>query len=118
MHSRGVIDAAQYAAGRHYQRAWEQAEIGSIRAIDPTKEPVDGKGPTCQMFTDRQKEAFQELQRASLILGFEGDCIVREVLCQRSQIAAVALRHGRPKKFMGQRFRECLEALAKLWSYA
>jgi hypothetical protein len=119
MHSRGVIDAAQYAAGRHWQRAWEDSEIGAVRAVDTTREPVDGCGAMHSPFSDKQRDAFKELQMASVVLGFEGDMIVREVLGnQRMPIAAVAQRHGRPKKFMGQRFRECLEALAKLWSYA
>ena len=39
LHARRFIDAAQYAAGRHWQQCWEDSEIGAIRAIDTTKEP-------------------------------------------------------------------------------
>jgi hypothetical protein len=118
MHSRRFIDDAQFAAGRHWQQCWEDSEIGQVRAIDTTKEPVDGGGASCTPFTDKQREAFRELQLASVVLGYEGDMIIREVLAQRMSLKDVGLKHHRPKKFIGQRFRECLESMAKLWSYA
>jgi hypothetical protein len=117
MRARGFIDDAQFAAGRHWQQCWEDAQIGQIRAVDTTKEPVQG-GPTCTPFTDKQREAFRELQLASVILGYEGDMIIREVLAQRMSLKDVGLKHHRPKKYIGMRFREALESMAKLWSYA
>lgn len=116
MHARGQIDTAQLSAGRIWQRHWEDAAIGSIRAINPMKEPVDGSGPPPVPFTDRQREAMDELRMAAVALGQEGDRIVRLVLVDRLQITELAIRVGRPKKYMGQRFRECLETLARLWS--
>src|ERR1700760_3482336 len=41
LHNHRQIDKAQYLAGRRYQRDWEIAERGA-RAIDPTRERVDG----------------------------------------------------------------------------
>src|SRR6516164_11558901 len=41
LHSHGQIDEAQFKAGRAYQGDYERAERGA-RAIDPTKENVDG----------------------------------------------------------------------------
>jgi hypothetical protein len=118
MHARRFIDAAQYAAGRHWQQCWEDSEIGAIRAIDTTKEPVDGTGPPRAPFTDKQREAFRELQMAALVLGYEGDRIIREVLAERMSLMMVSIRHHRPKKYIGMRFREALESMAKLWNYA
>jgi hypothetical protein len=119
MMARRFIDSAQFAAGRHWQQCYEDSEIGAVRAIDPTKEPVQGgKGPSCMPFTDKQRDAFRELQRASVVLGYEGDRIIREVLASRCQLSAVALKHRRSKKYIGRRFKECLETMAKLWSYA
>jgi hypothetical protein len=114
----GYIDAAQYCAGRHWQQCWYDSEIGSVHAVDTTKEPVDGKGPTRPPFTDKQRKALEQLQRAAVILGFEGDRIVREILADRMSLQMVSDRHHRPKKYIGQRFREALESMAKLWSYA
>ena len=118
MFARRFIDSAQFAAGRHWQQCWEAAQIGQIRAVDTTKEPVDGKGPACTPFTDKQREAFRELQLASVVLGYEGDCIIREVLAGRLSLKDVGIKHHRPKKYIGMRFREALESMAKLWSYA
>jgi hypothetical protein len=42
MHSRGHIDAPQYTSGRLWQFYRERSEVGNIRAIDPTREAVDG----------------------------------------------------------------------------
>jgi hypothetical protein len=118
LHARGSIDTAQLAAGRVWQRHWENAQIGSVRAIDPTKEPVDGKGPPPAPFTDRQRMAFKELSKAALMLGYEGDRIVRAILGERETLLAVAIRHHRSKKYIGQRFRECLETMARMWMLA
>src|SRR3974390_2897019 len=51
LRARRFIDEAQFVAGRHWQQCWEDSEIGQVRAIDTTKEPVDGgKGPSCPPF--------------------------------------------------------------------
>ena len=115
MFARGQIDMAQLSAGRIWQRHWEDAAIGSIRAIDPTKEPVDGKGPPPMPFTDKQREAVLELRTCGVALGYTGDRIVRMVLADRMQIIQVAGLLKQPKKYIGQRFRECLETMARLW---
>src|SRR3979411_1363434 len=47
LHSRRQIDEAQYQGGRAFQSDWEKAERGP-RAVDPTREYVDGgqaRGP-------------------------------------------------------------------------
>jgi hypothetical protein len=41
MKTRGQIDHCDYVAGRHWEAAWENAEIGGVRAIDPGREAVD-----------------------------------------------------------------------------
>lgn len=118
MFSRGSIDLAQMSAGRKWQQHWEDAEIGAVRAIDPTKEPVDGKGPPPAPFTERKRLAMLELRQVSIVLGWEGNRIVNEILGDRLGLFIVAERHNKPKKYMGQRFRECLETMAKMWMLA
>ena len=118
MLARGFIDQAQYSAGREWQRNWEEAAVGALKSIDPTREPVDGKGANPGPFTDRQRMAFQELRVVQITLGYEGDSLVRDILGERMQLQQVADRRGRPKKYIGQRFRECLETMAKIWSLA
>jgi hypothetical protein len=118
MLARKQIDLAQHEAGREWQRYWEDAAIGSVRAIDPTKEPVDGKGPVHVPFSDLQRKAMLKLREVALVLGYEGDRLVRDILGDRVQLADAAARRGRSKKYIGQRFRECLETMAKLMGYA
>jgi hypothetical protein len=118
MLARGQIDLAQFEAGREWQRHWEDAQIGAVKAIDPTREPVDGKGPARSPYTEKQHKAMQELTTVQVLLGFEGTHLVREILGERLSLEVVANRHGRPKKYIGQRFKECLETLAKMWGFA
>lgn len=118
LYSRGAIDTAQLSAGRTWQRHWEDAAIGAIRSIDPTKEPVDGRGPPVAPFTDKQRKACIALREAAVMLGYEGDRIVRAILGERASLAEVAIRHRRSKKYIGLRFREALETMAKLWMLA
>jgi hypothetical protein len=118
MLARGQIDLAQFNAGRDWQRYWENAAVGAIRAIDPTKEPVDGKGAAPEALTDRQRDAIEELRVVGITLGFEGDRLVRDILGDRISLQESAERRGRSRKYIGQRFREVLETLAKRWGYA
>ncbi len=118
LYARGAIDMAQLSAGRVWQRYWENAAIGAVRGIDPTKEPVDGKGPPPAPFTDKQRKACIALREAAVMLGYEGDRITRAVLGERATLHEVAQRHRRSKKYIGLRFRDCLETMARLWMLA
>jgi hypothetical protein len=121
LHSSGQIDEAQYQAGRHWQRAYELSEVGGARAIDPTKEAVDG-GRIPEMLTDAQLRAFKDLDQARKVLGMVGERVVTCVLGERQSLTKVADRWGlsteRERRYIGMRLNECLEELAKLWGYA
>lgn len=121
MHDAGHVDEAQLHAGRRWQRAYELAEVGGATAIDPTREAVDG-GRIPEPFTDEQREAVGELAKASRALGLEGESIVRDILGRRYTVSVAAAARGLisepEKKYIGRRFRECLETLAVLYGYA
>ncbi len=121
MAARNQIDAAQLAAGREWQRHHENSEVGSIRAIDPTKEAVDG-GRLPDPITQKQIGAFYQLHEAKMALGREGDGLVRDILGARMSIRLAAEARGchgdLEIKYIGRRFRECLETLAVLWGFA
>jgi hypothetical protein len=68
MKSKGQIDDCDYVAGRHWQAAWENAEIGGVRAIDPTREAVDGGGLP-ELLTNTQRRAVQDLKAGREALG-------------------------------------------------
>lgn len=121
LHARNQIDDAMLAAGRQWQRHHELSEIGGIKAIDPGKEAVDG-GKFPEPITDKQMDAFRELQRADWELGKDGRLLVRCILGDRKTIAQAAILCGKGDqlgiKFTSRRFKECLESLAVLWGYA
>lgn len=116
MHARHQIDEAQYSAGRAYQRLCEMAEIVAIKAMDPTKEPVDGGGVIFDPVTDRQIKAAKKLAALSRILGLEGEAICRAVLCRGIPVERLAIVFGtagaHEARYLGRRFRGILESLA------
>ena len=118
LYARRAIDTAQMSAARIWQGHWEAAHGCVVRAIDPTREPVDGHGAAADAFSDRQRDAVLELRAVSVVLGWEGDRIVRLVLADRLTIIELSERIHRPAKYSGLRFRECLETMAKRWSLA
>lgn len=122
MLARGQIDQAQFEAGRLWQKYREQSEVGGIRAIDTTREPVDGGGAYPEPITDAQRKAVMQLKAADGKLGERGREIIEMVLWHRysiTQVAAAYATHTRKGvEYQGARFRECLEALAKLWGFA
>lgn len=71
----GGIDEAQYLAGRCWRALYERAEIGSVQALDTSKEPVDGGGIRGEMITDGQRRAIKQLRLAeeAVIASVKGD---------------------------------------------
>ncbi len=78
LHSHHQLDEAQYRGGRAFQDDWEKAERGP-RAVDPTREYVDG-GRAREPITERQRKAVLRLNRAERELGADGSALVHEVL--------------------------------------
>lgn len=121
LHCRGQIDDAQYNAGRDMQSFYERAEVGNVKAMDTTKEPVDGGGFP-DPINESQWKARDKVLKLELALGKEGASIVRDFLAQRmfiEQIAAKRRMSGdREIRYLGRRLRECLESLAKELKYA
>jgi hypothetical protein len=59
--ARRQIDEAQYRPGRMVEEWLELSEIGSVQAIDPAKEAVDGRGQYVEAITDKQIHAMRRL---------------------------------------------------------
>jgi hypothetical protein len=121
MHGKGQIDQCDYVAGRHWQAAWENAEIGGVQALDPTREAVDG-GAFCEPLTDIQRRAAQDLKAAREALGVEGNALICDVLGHGLSLAEAARNRAMTsetdRKYIGRRFRECLATLAVRFGYA
>jgi hypothetical protein len=116
MLSRREIDQAQFDAGRKYEALCEQCELGSVQAIDPRKEAVDG-GKGYEGITDRQIDAVRHLGEAARILGPKGESMVRFVLISRRPFSALGLSQ-RATSAARIKFFTYLEILAEFWGCA
>jgi hypothetical protein len=120
LHARSHIDEAQYQGGRAFQHDFETAERGP-RAIDPSKEAVDG-GKFPEPLTDQQRDAVVRLNRAERVLGQNGSALAHGVLIHGMTIEQIGVMRGTRSelelKYLGRRFRECLDCLALVYGFA
>lgn len=107
---------ARYSAGRIYQRLLERAEIGCVKAMDFTKEPVDGGG-FAEVLTEGQQVARRKLVMLDRALGLDGAAIMRDMLGHRMFFDQIAQKRGMSGpmelRYLARRARECLECLAQ-----
>lgn len=120
LHSHRHIDEAQYRGGRAFQNDWEKAERGP-RAVDPTREYVDG-GRAREPITEGQRKAVLRLNRVERELGADGAALVHEVLILGMSMEQVGQRRGLAAKrwndYFARRLRECLDRLALIYGFA
>lgn len=120
LHARQYIDDAQFWGGRAFQRDFEAAERGP-RAIDPGKEAVDG-GLMPEPITEAQQKAAQKLGEIYRVLGLNGSTLVHNVLIHGMTMGQILAANGTDseleRKYLGRRFRECLDCLAKIYGLA
>jgi hypothetical protein len=116
LYARRQIDDAQYRVGLMLTEFFELAEIGSIQAVDPSKEPVDGRGALVETTTESQRRASRRLAHVREILGQVGYELCRPVCAEGKQMDEIAARVASVTettiKYWGKRFRECLQTLA------
>lgn len=120
LHSHHQIDEAQYQGGRAFQHDFETAERGP-RAIDPSKEAVDG-GLMPEPITESQRKAAVRLARVHRELGQNGSALIHAVLIHGMTMEQIGVSRGMTSeaelKYLGRRFREGLDTLAVEYSFA
>ena len=120
LHTHHQIDEVQYQGGRAFQNDWERAERGP-RAVDPTREYVDG-GQMREPITESQRKAVLRLNRAERELGADGSALVHDVLVHGLTMAQIGEKRGlrtqRWKDYFARRFCECLDRLALIYGFA
>jgi hypothetical protein len=120
LHSHHQIDEAQYQGGRAFQNDWEKAERGP-RAVDPTREYVDG-GQMREPITEGQRKAVLRLNHVERELGADGSALVHDVLVHGLTMDQIGQRRGlltqRWRDYFARRFGECLDRLALIYGFA
>jgi len=115
------IDQAQYAAGRHLQGLFEAAELGAIKAMDFSKEPVDGYTAP-EMLSERQEKAIRTLRWLRGRIDAHSLALLRDVLASRMYIYQAAAARGYNGRGGISKvtvwFRESLEAAAEELGFA
>lgn len=123
MRNRNRINAAQAEAGERFRRVWERASVGRSKAIDTTKEYVDG-GLLGDPLTDDLIQASKELREISQSLGMIGASMLVLIIGQGVLIRDVARRWSdaggivsgnRAEGYISARFIEALDDLVRLW---
>jgi hypothetical protein len=119
MHAHNQIDDVQYQAGRMWQGDWETIEQGA-KAIDPSKEAVDG-GRLPEPLPERRLKASDRLADvASAIVGADDRRILHAFLALGMGIEQIWLsyfgRYGAGyAKRAGERVRGILDRLAECY---
>jgi hypothetical protein len=120
LHARHHIDEAQYHGGRAFQRDFEIAERGP-RAIDPSKEAVDG-GLMPEPITEGQWKAANQLKVVFNKLGQDRSALIHDVLIGQKSMQMVTASRGLAgeywERYFGKLFRECLDSLAEIYGFA
>ena len=120
MHAKKYIREDQYQAGREYQNYFEIAQ-GHQQACDPSQPYVD------QSFRHRGvsltlSDALASLNKANRELGQNGCALTMDVLIDGMSITQAAEKRrlvGEAElKYLGKRFRECLDCLALVYGFA
>jgi hypothetical protein len=91
MHNRGQIDDPLFMAARKLQATHRRATVGSISAIDTTKDVVDG-GKGYEGLTNDQVDAFKELKEVDKLLGPNVAFVVRAICLENLSATALAKR--------------------------
>jgi hypothetical protein len=81
LHATGRLNDVELRVGRRVQSLMEASEVGGIRTMDPTNEPVDGGGKIREPINDRQLRAMKYLNGTLYpLLGKLGKALVSAVL--------------------------------------
>lgn len=119
LHAHGQVTDVQYLAGVRYQNDFNGV-APPIRAIDTTKEKVDGGAPIDPL-PERRLAASERLDAANSALGREmgvtGIRLIRAFLIDEENLERLALsrfnRHGeRWSNYYGRMLRDALDVLA------
>jgi hypothetical protein len=91
LHTHRQIDDHQFAAARLYQRDVEMSEQDGLRAIDPTREHVDGGLPP-EPLSERQQDARKRRTGAETSMGLINAPIVYSIIVEGMTYSQILLK--------------------------
>lgn len=115
LYAREHIDHAELLAAKRIRGAWERLGGAGARAIDYTREKVDG-GAMPQTISDDHLRAARILKDAQAVLGPAGYDLTIKLACMGLWISDLSSKEVH-QKYLGMRFRECLDTLSAHWGY-
>lgn len=117
--ARGRLDGAQKAAAERYRGLYERAQLGSLQAMDPAKEKVDG-GKISETLSDRVMRAAHDLAQTNRAVGRVSAAILISIVGEGVAIGEIAknyphLSNCQASGFVTGRLIEALDALVIEW---
>jgi hypothetical protein len=103
----------QLAVARHIEQAFERSQVGGVKAMDFSREPVDGGQIARDGYHDGHKRAYETLAKARQALGADTYKLIETVLRDRHSLTDVASMTGHPYELVRERFRTALTTLAE-----
>lgn len=122
MRARDQIDEAQTVAADRFRAVFERAGLAGVKAMDTTRERVDG-GRMHGNLSDTRLDAARELSVLARELGKIGYPVCVLICGERLAIREMARRMlGRPAKkreldYYGRLLRDHLDILCVFWGY-
>ena len=120
LHARKSIDEAQYQGGRAFQHDFETIQAGP-QAVDASQPYVD-RSFRHRSMSDAFSGALARLKVADRELGQHGASLTRDVLIHGMTVQQIGVARGTggevELKYLGRRFRECLDCLAVVYGFA
>lgn len=114
--ARHIIEGYQHAAGERFRRDWEISGISPARAIE-LREKVDGGGMSLGI-SNGKLDAMNRVNRALGALNHISRVFVVEVCGEGKRLETVRVERVFSKHYVGPRFREALDDLARHYGLA
>lgn len=126
LRSRKKLDDAQFQAGERFQKIWQLAEIGAMKAME-YKEAVDGGGGSGDPLTDQVVHAAAELKKLMPRVGMIGHRLLVSTIGEGRTIQETAqdwqdtggmVSGARAEGYVTGRLIEALDELVSFWGYS